>query len=150
GVRALLMIALYRSGRPGEALAVFAETRRLFIDELGIEPGSEFQRVHHQILTGQQIDVSVRSRARAEGGGARGAVPRQLPAAVRHFAGRARELKLLNALADEAETSASAVVISAVGGMPGIGKTALTVHWAHQAADRFPDGQLYVNLRGFD
>ena len=76
-------------------------------------------------------------------------VPRLLPAKVRHFVGRVREQQLLDGLLDEAGTGA-AVVISAIGGTPGIGKTALAVYWAHRVADRFPDGQLYLNLRGYD
>jgi DNA-binding SARP family transcriptional activator/tetratricopeptide (TPR) repeat protein len=93
----------------------------------------------------------------ADGGGAVGlspvsaVVPRQLPAPVRHFAGRAGELECLSELAGEAASAASpAVVISAIGGMAGVGKTALALHFAHQIAGRFGDGQLYVNLRGFD
>lgn len=78
------------------------------------------------------------------------AVPRQLPAPVRHFAGRADELAVLEELLDEAANGRGTVVISAIGGIAGIGKTTLAVHWAHQIAGRFPDGQLYVNLRGFD
>jgi len=74
-------------------------------------------------------------------------VPRQLPPAVAHFAGRTDELAMLTDLLG-AEASGT-VVISAVGGTAGVGKTALTVYWAHRVADRFPDGQLYVDLRGF-
>jgi tetratricopeptide (TPR) repeat protein/transcriptional regulator with XRE-family HTH domain len=74
------------------------------------------------------------------------AVPRQLPGAVAGFTGRAAQLKELNSLLDGNDT----VVISAINGTAGAGKTALAVHWSHQVADRFPDGQLYVNLRGFD
>jgi tetratricopeptide (TPR) repeat protein len=77
-------------------------------------------------------------------------IPRQLPAPTRHFAGRAGELAALTALADEVDRGDGSVVVAAIDGTAGIGKTALVVHWAHQAADRFPDGQLYVNLRGFD
>jgi tetratricopeptide (TPR) repeat protein/transcriptional regulator with XRE-family HTH domain len=76
-------------------------------------------------------------------------VPRQLPPALRHFSGRHGELAELAHLLDQAPT-AGAVLITAIGGTAGIGKTALAVYWAHQVADRFPDGQLYVNLRGFD
>jgi tetratricopeptide (TPR) repeat protein len=78
------------------------------------------------------------------------AVPRQLPGAVRGFAGREVELGALSALLDQAAETGGAVVISAIGGTAGIGKTALALTWAHQVAARFPDGQLYVNLRGFD
>ncbi|MFJ6198071.1 ATP-binding protein [Micromonospora sp. NPDC092111] len=77
-------------------------------------------------------------------------VPRQLPAAVRHFAGRSAQLATLTALLAEPAGPPGTVPISTIGGTAGVGKTALAVHWAHQVADRFPDGQLYVNLRGFD
>jgi tetratricopeptide (TPR) repeat protein len=86
-----------------------------------------------------------------------GVVPRQLPAGAGFFAGREAELKELDALLDRAGTGDGAdgseggpVVISAVAGMAGVGKTALAVHWARRVAGRFPDGQLYVNLRGYD
>jgi tetratricopeptide (TPR) repeat protein len=75
-----------------------------------------------------------------------GAVPRQLPCAVAGFTGRAAQLKELTSLLDRSDT----VVISTINGTAGAGKTALAVHWSHQVAERFPDGQLYVNLRGFD
>jgi tetratricopeptide (TPR) repeat protein/transcriptional regulator with XRE-family HTH domain len=81
-------------------------------------------------------------------------VPRQLPTRVPHFAGRTGELALLDGVLDEAAsdqaTGATGVIISAIGGTAGVGKTALALHWAHQVAHRFPDGQLYANLRGFD
>jgi tetratricopeptide (TPR) repeat protein len=77
-------------------------------------------------------------------------VPRQLPGPVSHFVGRANELgALMNLLARAGEQTAGAM-ISAITGTAGVGKTALAVHWAHQVASRFPDGQLYVNLRGYD
>ncbi len=94
--------------------------------------------------------------ARPEGGPAdTGAtVPRQLPTRVPHFAGRSDELALLDGVLDEAASDqvvgATGVVISAIGGTAGVGKTALALHWAHRVAHRFPDGQLYANLRGFD
>jgi tetratricopeptide (TPR) repeat protein/transcriptional regulator with XRE-family HTH domain len=78
------------------------------------------------------------------------AAPRQLPTAVPHFAGRTSELRLLDAILGDADRGASGVVISAIGGTAGVGKTALALHWAHRVAPRFPDGQLYANLRGFD
>jgi tetratricopeptide (TPR) repeat protein len=84
------------------------------------------------------------------GYGLRSAVPRQLPRAVPSFVGRARELNVLTDLLAGTEASRGAAVISAIAGTAGVGKTALAVHWAHRAAERFPDGQLYVNLRGYD
>jgi len=81
-------------------------------------------------------------------------VPRQLPTRVPHFAGRAGELAELDGVLDQADSDravgATGVVISAIGGTAGVGKTALALHWAHQVAHRYPDGQLYANLRGFD
>jgi tetratricopeptide (TPR) repeat protein len=79
------------------------------------------------------------------------ALPRQLPAVVAHFCGRGRELAALTGMLEQAGPGApGTVVISAIGGTAGVGKTALAMYWAHQVADRFGDGQLYVNLRGFD
>ena len=78
-------------------------------------------------------------------------MPRELPGPVPQFVGRGAELAALDALADRVSDQApGTVVVSAIGGTAGVGKTALAVQWAHQVADRFPDGQLYVNLRGYD
>jgi DNA-binding SARP family transcriptional activator len=133
----LLMVALHRSGRRADALAVYAETRRQLTEELGIEPGTDLQRRHRDILGGRDAGPDPQPPAHA---------PRQLPAAVRQFTGRHGELAELTDLLGETDT----VVITAIDGMAGIGKTTMAVHWAHRVADRFPDGQLYVNLRGFD
>src|SRR5580658_1007350 len=76
------------------------------------------------------------------------AAPYQLPAAIPQFVGRAAELAWLNRALEE--SPGSAVALSAINGMAGVGKTALALHWAHLVAARFPDGQLYVNLRGYD
>jgi tetratricopeptide (TPR) repeat protein len=77
-------------------------------------------------------------------------IPRQLPAAPTLFAGRAEELAALTDVLNKATAGGATTVISAIGGLGGIGKTWLALHWAHQQIDRFPDGQLFVNLRGFD
>jgi DNA-binding SARP family transcriptional activator/tetratricopeptide (TPR) repeat protein len=143
---AALMRALAGAGQRAEALDVYQRARRVLVDELGIEPGAQLCAVHRRILAGDRDPLV--ARPPAVPGGA--TVARQLPAAVRHFAGRTDELKILSELLDEAGQVPSTVVISAIAGTAGIGKTALAVHWAHQVADRFPDGQLYVNLRGFD
>jgi len=83
-------------------------------------------------------------------GGAAVFAPRQLPPAPRHFTGRERDLSRLTALLAPGPAPASAVVISAIDGTAGVGKTTLALVWAHQVRERFPDGQLYVNLRGYD
>jgi DNA-binding SARP family transcriptional activator len=146
----LLMLALYRDGRQAEALAAYARARRILVDELGTEPGAGLRELHRQILNG---DPALDPPAQAPGAANSVAppVPRQLPVAVSGFAGRAAELAALSRVLDESVAdSPGTVVISAIGGTAGVGKTALALHWAHQIAGRFADGQLYVNLRGFD
>jgi DNA-binding SARP family transcriptional activator/tetratricopeptide (TPR) repeat protein len=145
-----LMVALYRSGQQAEALRWFEQTRQHLADELGADPAPSLQALHQQILRG---DRSLAAPAGASASRKRGsaAVPHQLPAAVADFTGRAAELQALTQILDQAGASApGTVVISAIGGTAGVGKTTLALHWAHQIADGFPDGQLHVNLRGFD
>jgi DNA-binding SARP family transcriptional activator/tetratricopeptide (TPR) repeat protein len=147
-LHAQLMLAFYRTSRQGEALAAYQHARRLLIEELGAEPGTELRELHQRILSN---DPALAGPEPGPPAGRSGPVPRELPAPVAHFAGRAAELAALTGLLDQAgEEAPGAVVISAIGGTAGVGKTALAVHWAHQVAHRFPDGQLYVNLRGFD
>ena len=159
----MLMVALCRSARKADALQVFRDMRERLSGELAVEPGPELQRLHQRILAGDLAleapagDVArmtsplaglEESAARAGGGGL-SVVPRQLPAAVAHFTGRDGELSMLSGSLARLGRADGTVVISAIGGTPGVGKTALAVHWAHQVAELFPDGQLYVNLRGF-
>jgi tetratricopeptide (TPR) repeat protein len=102
-----------------------------------------------RLVCGPAGSVTTASQDWLAGAGGGRVVPRQLPGPVGHFAGRQSELAALTSLLECADR-APAAVISAIGGTAGVGKTALAVHWAHQVADRFPDGQLYVNLRGYD
>ncbi|MDX3078594.1 AfsR/SARP family transcriptional regulator [Streptomyces sp. MI02-7b] len=141
---AVLMQALHGSGRTAEALDRYALTRTLLADSLGIDPGQELQRLHEALLRGELEQPSV-PPARP-----RRLVPAQLPAGVRTFTGREAELAELDRRVFDAESAPKAVVISAIGGTAGVGKTALALHWAHRVAHRFPDGQLYVDLRGYD
>src|SRR5215472_13215252 len=99
---------------------------------------------------GTELVARYRGAADEAAADAATAVPRQLPTAVPHFTGRARELEFLNRTLDDADRGAAGVVIAVLGGTAGVGKTALALHWAHRVADRFGDGQLYANLRGFD
>ena len=154
-IHGLLMLALYRDGRQAEALAAYASARKILVAELGSEPGTGLQELHRQILTSDPaLDYRAadhRARTPAAAAAAPPSVPRQLPAAVSGFTGRTAELTALTRILDEASAdSPGTVVISAIGGTAGVGKTALALHWAHQVAGRFADGQLYVNLRGFD
>jgi DNA-binding SARP family transcriptional activator/tetratricopeptide (TPR) repeat protein len=146
--RVQLMLALAQNGRPAEALAAYRDARRALVDELGIEPGPELRDLHEKILAGDPSLASPPERDGTFRGTA--VVPRQLPVGVRHFAGRTEQLKTLTLLLGRAQPGGCAVVISALDGTPGVGKTALAVHWAHRHADLFPDGELYVNLCGFD
>jgi DNA-binding SARP family transcriptional activator/tetratricopeptide (TPR) repeat protein len=149
----LRMLALYRSGRQADALAAFQQARRMLVDELGVEPGEELRRLHQQVLARDPaLAVPAEWDAAAAAGGLDAArvVPRQLPPAVARFAGRSGELGVLAGLAEEVASGAGGtVVISAIGGMAGVGKTALAVLFTHRVAGLFPDGQLYVDLRGF-
>jgi DNA-binding SARP family transcriptional activator/Tfp pilus assembly protein PilF len=136
-----LLLALDRSGRQSEALARYETIRVRLAEELGTDPGPELRQVHADLLAGRPADAAPPAQP---------VTPRQLPADIDGFTGREAALKALDDLISEADGPANqAVVISAIAGTAGVGKTALAVRWAHQVADRFPDGQLYVNLRGF-
>ncbi|MFF5980976.1 BTAD domain-containing putative transcriptional regulator [Streptomyces olindensis] len=143
-LRELLMLALYRSGRQAEALAVYADTRRLLADELGVDPRPGLSELQQRILRAdpglaepsspapEPASVTVR--------------PAQLPATVPDFTGRSGFVRELGDLLASAEGRVMAV--SALAGIGGVGKTTLAVHVAHQARAAFPDGQLYVDLQG--
>ncbi|WP_086709717.1 AfsR/SARP family transcriptional regulator [Streptomyces antimycoticus] len=231
---ALLMEALRRGGRRADALALFRSTRRRYVEELGIEPGDELQRLHREALEDSRDGRDSRdsrdgrdgrdgrdSRSRdpsrppgsygsapapaappsdaaaapapaaegvpaadeapeplagptaelasppasadpptappasaAEPNSVVTAVPQQLPSDVAHFTGRERELAGLDALlragsGEGGGRAPTAALITVIAGSGGLGKTTLAVHWAHRVRDRFPDGQLYLNLRGF-
>ncbi|WP_433062424.1 BTAD domain-containing putative transcriptional regulator [Dactylosporangium sp. CS-033363] len=122
-VHGQLMRALFESGRPRRAEEVYRRLEEALDREFGLRPGAALRTQWEAMRPGR---------------------PAQLPATVRGFAGRTDELAQLDALAD----GGGGVVV--IEGTAGVGKTALTLFWAHRAAHRFPDGQLYVNLRGFD
>ncbi len=145
-----LMLSLYLCGRQAEALAAYQRARAVLVAELGVEPGPGLRDLHQRILSADPA-LAVTEPARPAEAEPLPGVPRELPPMVPGFTGRSAELQALTRLLDRSGQQASAaVVISAIGGTAGVGKTALAVHWAHQAAEGFPDGQLYVNLRGYD
>jgi DNA-binding SARP family transcriptional activator len=145
---ALYMLALFRGGRQAEALAAYQRTRRVLVDELGVEPGLELRRVHDDILRNLDTDTAPGPGSAAPGHAtAIPVTPQQLPPAIPHFTGRPSELE---SLAARAGGTAGWPVISVISGTAGVGKTALAVRLAHDVAHLFADGQLYVNLHGFD
>jgi tetratricopeptide (TPR) repeat protein/Fe2+ transport system protein FeoA len=126
---AQLMLALERSGRRAEALSVFRTTRERLVEELGVEPGAELQQQHQRVLRADPVAVTKVSRTAS-----------QLPMGVQVFVGREAQLSILEGTAK----------LAAITGTAGAGKSALALHWAHRVRERYPDGQLFVNLRGFD
>jgi DNA-binding SARP family transcriptional activator len=133
-----LMLALYRCGRVAESLDVYQQLRQHLASELGLEPTRELQQLRHQLISDDPVlrapasIVSPRVTARG------------LPPVIGHFVGRESELSQLDALGAESTRPVQIV------GPPGIGKTALAIRWAHHQARQFPDGQLFLDMRGFD
>jgi DNA-binding SARP family transcriptional activator/tetratricopeptide (TPR) repeat protein/DNA-binding XRE family transcriptional regulator len=141
---ARLMLALAGSGRQAAALELFDDIRRRLVAGMGIEPGAELREAQSQVL---HQDVHANARPPVIPAPRR---PAQLPADVAGFLGRAEQLAELNGLAPgEDEQTATDVRIAVVSGTAGVGKTAVAVHWAHRSRVRFPDGQLYLDLRGY-
>ena len=135
-LRALLMTALFHSGRQAEALAVYDEGRRLLVDELGIEPGADLRELHGRILRAELTPVATPPATVRP--------PAQLPADPADFVGRAQELTRIRGALDFADRAP----VVAVSGFVGMGKTALAVRAAHSLRARFPDGQLFATLGG--
>ncbi|MPZ27618.1 MAG: hypothetical protein GEV12_14715 [Micromonosporaceae bacterium] len=141
---ALLMLALHRSGRPTEALEVYAQLRRRMLAELGGEPGEPLRRLHERML---RRDPSLEQPR--PGRPAPWVTLCQLPPDTWHFIGRDRLCQEL-AAAVEADPEHTAVPVVTITGLPGAGKTALAVRVAHRIRGRFPDGQWHVRLSGAD
>lgn len=141
------MLALHRSGRQAEALESYREARTMLVDDLGLEPGSALRELERAILT--EDPMLPPPPAGAPTPPARPATPGQLPPTVADFTGRAEAVeRLLALLGREPDARAGGVAIAAISGKAGVGKTALALRTAHELRARFPDGQLYVSLRG--
>jgi DNA-binding SARP family transcriptional activator/tetratricopeptide (TPR) repeat protein len=164
GLWALLIRALDGAGRHAEALAAYGQAREVIADELGVDPGPELQGLYQAMLTadagprpppaagiapppaGSSAEAAHR---RAGPGSSSRRAPAQLPADVADFTGRGAPLERLYGLVSGARQQANgAVTVAVVAGTPGLGKTTLAIHAAHRLRPDFPDGQLYVSLRG--
>ncbi|HZM79849.1 MAG TPA: BTAD domain-containing putative transcriptional regulator [Candidatus Limnocylindrales bacterium] len=138
-----LMMALYRCGRRAEALETYRRVRTVLVEQTGIEPGPALRELERAILNDDST-FSAPTGSAFVPAVTPAVVPAQLPGAVPGFAGRAAHLHRLNTiLRDEAQ------ILVTIDGLAGVGKTALALHWAHRVRDRFPDGQLFIDLRGY-
>jgi DNA-binding SARP family transcriptional activator/tetratricopeptide (TPR) repeat protein len=132
------LIRLYAAtGRQVDALGCYEQLRRRLADELGVDPTPQLRELHQTVLRGEDLRPAPVSRPSHQ-------LPRQLPAGAPLFTGRVVELADLDKIHD-----ASTVVITAIDGMAGVGKTALAVQAAHAMAERYPDGQLFIDLHGY-
>ncbi len=143
-LQGLLMLALYRCGRPAEALAGYRRTRALLGEELGVDPSPDLQELHAGILRNDPALAVPAARGPESRRGA--AVPAQLPTDLADFTGRGAEVETVTQALRGG--SGTAVPIATLTGMGGAGKTTLALHAAHRVRDHFPDGQLFMDLRG--
>ncbi|WP_326618761.1 winged helix-turn-helix domain-containing protein [Streptomyces decoyicus] len=154
-LRWLLIVALYRGGRQAHALRVYEDTRELLRRELGIEPGADLRHLYQQILSGRPeprspgadaTPVLLAGRQTALQGVPK---PVQLPPLARGFVGRAKELAWLeDVITGESARGGATTPVAVVDGPAGVGKSAFVLQLAHRLIDHFPDGQLFVDLRG--
>lgn len=141
--REQLMLALYRSGRQADALETYRIGKRLLSEHLGLDPGVELQRLQQAILRNDPLLEILDSPNAA---GPMWLTPAELPAPAAEFTGRTADLAELGAAISQGRSEATAIV--SITGPAGVGKSALAIRLAHTVVNSFPDGQLYLNLRG--
>lgn len=140
-LRCLHMLALYRSGHRAESLQSFQDARATLVAQLGVEPGPDLRQLHQRVLAADPAVLAPEEdRTPAP-------TPRQLPAAIPFLAGREPELATLHAALARHRARASPTVLT-IDGTAGVGKSTVAIHFGHQVADRYPDGQLYLDLSG--
>ncbi|MGW3494379.1 AfsR/SARP family transcriptional regulator [Streptomyces sp. NPDC001020] len=145
-----LMLALYRVGRPADALNHYEDLRRRLAEELGIDPAPPLRKLHQQILISDPRLAPPARSTTPDPVQAPPTHPRQLPALPPLLMGREEELAHLDKLlAPQGEPYSGTVPIAAICGTGGVGKTSLALRWAHSRQERFPDGQLFAALQGF-
>ncbi|NMO49664.1 tetratricopeptide repeat protein [Actinoplanes sp. TBRC 11911] len=141
-LQARMMLLLAADGRQADAFALFQEVREALSRELGVDPGPELRHAYDEVL-------KPREQPALAGATAATVSPAQLPRDLPSFTGRREQLNELTTLLTRAERD-GVMPIVAIDGMPGVGKSTLAIHWAYEIAGRFPDGQLYLDLRGHD
>ncbi|GIJ57202.1 AfsR/SARP family transcriptional regulator [Virgisporangium aurantiacum] len=146
---AQLMLALCRTGRRAEALTAYRRLRTATVELHGLEPGEKVRALKAAILR-DDPDLHRTGAPPRRPAAADAPVPAQLPLDPVGFVGRRAGLAWLDEVAASSARHPTSVVIAALSGAAGTGKTTLAVHWGHRVTDRFPDGQLCINLRGFD
>lgn len=139
--QAHLMRCYVALGQRSEAFAVFDDARTRLTTELGVDPGRVLTDAYRDLLEPERISVPEAPPSALP-------VPAQLPPDTASFTGRTHQVRWLDELSTPGIGGCPTVAV--ITGTAGVGKTTLTVHWAHRVATRFPDGQLYVDLRGFD
>lgn len=147
---AQVMLGLYRAGRQAAALDHYQRIRHRLTNTLGADPGHALRELHQRILTADQQLLLTVDPTRGQATTAGSAIPRQLPASPWLFNGRVRELAELDKWLDDRKGVRRSAEVVVIAGAGGTGKTWLAMQWAHNHADRFPHGQLYVDLHGFD
>ncbi|WNE95558.1 tetratricopeptide repeat protein [Streptomyces luomodiensis] len=135
------MLALYRSGRPDEALDLYRTTRRRLRTRQGIDPGPDLQKLHQRILEQDRTLLQIKPITALP--------PNNLPRTTRDFTGRTSELNILLAEPTSGDKMSTSLSLTVIHGMPGVGKTALAIRAAHSLLEFYPDGQFYVNLHAY-